>query len=129
METGVDTSEVDRWLSLRAGDDDLDKELGVGGYDTVGEGVGGKDQDDDTEFGICDISSLYGAPFGKELSPRGKGLLLRSPRSFLPGFNVTSSNIDKCLICSWQLPTNVTINYGSLSRDWQLMARARVYMS
>lgn len=48
METGVG---VDRWLSLRAGDDDLDKvPLGVDGYGTVGEEIVRMDRDEDTEF-------------------------------------------------------------------------------
>lgn len=99
---GVDVSGVDRRLSLRAGDDDLDKEpLGVDGYGTVGEEIVRRDRDEDTEFEICeecDMSSLCGVPFGNELSPRGNGLLLRNPRCILLGFNVTSLDIGKCLI-------------------------------
>lgn len=44
-------SGADRWLSLRAGDDDLDKEpLGVDGYGTVGEEIVRRDRDEDTGF-------------------------------------------------------------------------------
>jgi hypothetical protein len=51
METGVDMSGADRRLSLRAGDDDLDKEPpGVDGYGTVGEEIVRRDRDEDTEF-------------------------------------------------------------------------------